>query len=211
EDPGVIATQSTHKQLAGFSQASQIHVRDAPYPREAVPDEPQAVQRDVHAAGIDVPVLSAVLQPRRQCADACRQGRPGAVGRYGEARYRGAQGGAPPVRRFPRSVRARHGRVSRQADEMGGCPDGGPGAGAGLLAADARRQVARLSQPRRRCGHGRPDEVHADHARHRHPHRQLREERHSRDDPRQLPPGEQRDPGEERSEQHPLPDDAGGG
>lgn len=29
EDPGIIATQSTHKQLAGFSQASQIHVRDS--------------------------------------------------------------------------------------------------------------------------------------------------------------------------------------
>lgn len=28
DDPGIIATQSTHKQLAGFSQASQIHVRD---------------------------------------------------------------------------------------------------------------------------------------------------------------------------------------
>jgi ornithine decarboxylase len=28
EQPGIIATQSTHKQLAGFSQASQIHVRD---------------------------------------------------------------------------------------------------------------------------------------------------------------------------------------
>lgn len=28
-DPGIIATQSTHKQLAGFSQASQIHVRDS--------------------------------------------------------------------------------------------------------------------------------------------------------------------------------------
>jgi ornithine decarboxylase len=28
EHPGVIATQSTHKQLAGFSQASQIHIRD---------------------------------------------------------------------------------------------------------------------------------------------------------------------------------------
>src|SRR6201999_481328 len=26
--PGIIATQSTHKQLASFSQASQIHVRD---------------------------------------------------------------------------------------------------------------------------------------------------------------------------------------
>ena len=25
KDPGIIATQSTHKQLAGFSQASQIH------------------------------------------------------------------------------------------------------------------------------------------------------------------------------------------
>ncbi|GLR66783.1 amino acid decarboxylase [Acidocella aquatica] len=29
EDAAVIATQSTHKQLAGFSQASQIHVRDS--------------------------------------------------------------------------------------------------------------------------------------------------------------------------------------
>lgn len=28
-DPGIIATQSTHKQLAGFSQASQIHVKDS--------------------------------------------------------------------------------------------------------------------------------------------------------------------------------------
>ncbi len=27
DDPGIIATQSTHKQLAGFSQASQIHVK----------------------------------------------------------------------------------------------------------------------------------------------------------------------------------------
>jgi ornithine decarboxylase len=27
--PGILATQSTHKQLAGFSQASQIHVKDA--------------------------------------------------------------------------------------------------------------------------------------------------------------------------------------
>lgn len=28
ESPGIVATQSTHKQLASFSQASQIHVRD---------------------------------------------------------------------------------------------------------------------------------------------------------------------------------------
>ena len=29
DDAGIIATQSTHKQLAGFSQASQIHVKDS--------------------------------------------------------------------------------------------------------------------------------------------------------------------------------------
>jgi ornithine decarboxylase len=29
EHPGIIATQSTHKQLAGFSQSSQIHVKDS--------------------------------------------------------------------------------------------------------------------------------------------------------------------------------------
>jgi len=27
DDPGIVATQSTHKQLAGFSQASQIHLK----------------------------------------------------------------------------------------------------------------------------------------------------------------------------------------
>jgi ornithine decarboxylase/arginine decarboxylase len=27
--PGILVTQSTHKQLAGFSQASQIHVKDS--------------------------------------------------------------------------------------------------------------------------------------------------------------------------------------
>ena len=35
KDPGLIATQSTHKQLAGFSQASQIHVRDAHIRKQA--------------------------------------------------------------------------------------------------------------------------------------------------------------------------------
>ena len=75
---------------------------------------------------------------------------------------------------------------------------------------DARRQVARLSPSRRRRGDGRSDEAHADDARHRHADRQVREERHSGDDPGQLPAREQRDPGKERPEQHPLPDDAGG-
>jgi ornithine decarboxylase len=39
DDPGIIATQSTHKQLAGFSQASQIHVRD-----EHIRDKPFRVE-----------------------------------------------------------------------------------------------------------------------------------------------------------------------
>ena len=135
KDPGIIATQSTHKQLAGFSQASQIHVRDCPHPRQAIPDQPQAVQRDVHAAGIDVAVLPAVLQPGRQCADACRQGRARAVGRHGEARHRGAQGGAQALRRLLRSVRAGRGQIPGQVGQVGGRADRRAGEGAGLLAA----------------------------------------------------------------------------
>jgi len=35
DHPGIIATQSTHKQLAGFSQASQIHVKDSHLGKQA--------------------------------------------------------------------------------------------------------------------------------------------------------------------------------
>ena len=44
KSPGIIATQSTHKQLAGFSQASQIHKRQ-PYSWPATPGRASPVQR----------------------------------------------------------------------------------------------------------------------------------------------------------------------
>jgi hypothetical protein len=51
--PTVFCTHSTHKLLAAFSQASYIHVRDG---RNAIPAS--ALQRNVHAARLDLAVLS---------------------------------------------------------------------------------------------------------------------------------------------------------
>ena len=41
EDPGILVTQSVHKQLAGFSQTSQIHKKDSHIKGEkrCLPDE----------------------------------------------------------------------------------------------------------------------------------------------------------------------------
>jgi ornithine decarboxylase len=54
-DPGIIATQSTHKQLAGFSQASQIHVRD-----EHIRGQPQRVN---HKRFNEMVMLQASTSP----------------------------------------------------------------------------------------------------------------------------------------------------
>lgn len=54
-DPGIIATQSTHKQLAGFSQASQIHVRD-----EHIRDRPYRVN---HKRFNEMVMLQASTSP----------------------------------------------------------------------------------------------------------------------------------------------------
>ena len=82
DDPGIIATQSTHKQLAGFSQAAQIHLKHR------------------HIAG----------QPRHVT----------------EQRHR-----------LPA-----HRRSARRA--LGGCADQGPAGRAAVLAAAARRALARV-------------------------------------------------------------------
>jgi ornithine decarboxylase len=55
DDPGVIATQSTHKQLAGFSQASQIHVRD-----EHIRDRPYRIN---HKRFNEMVMLQASTSP----------------------------------------------------------------------------------------------------------------------------------------------------
>ncbi len=67
--PGIVATQSTHKQLASFSQASQIH-RARPAHQGAAPaGGASPLQRRLHAVRLDLAVLSAVRLARRRRAD----------------------------------------------------------------------------------------------------------------------------------------------
>ena len=68
-DPGIIVTQSVHKQQAGFSQTSQIHKRQAHQGPEPLL-QPQALQQRLYAACLHQPVLSAVRRAGRQRQDA---------------------------------------------------------------------------------------------------------------------------------------------
>ena len=69
EAPGIIATQSTHKQLASFSQASQIHMQGPAHQRPEAARRASPLQRKLHAARLDLAVLSAVRLARRRRAD----------------------------------------------------------------------------------------------------------------------------------------------
>ena len=131
--PGIIATQSTHKQLASFSQASQIHIKDRHIKRPEAPGRASALQRELHAARLDLAVLSAVRLARCRRADDEGPLRRGAVGRHDPARHRTAQEdprGAPRVRgegdapRAPlvlRAVRARPRRDPRRRRAKAAC------------------------------------------------------------------------------------------
>ena len=144
DSPGIIATQSTHKQLASFSQASQIHRARPSHQGPAPPRRAPALQRRLHAARLDLAVLSAVRLARRRRADDEGPIGRGSVGRHDPARHRIAQeaaGGPARVRGegarsgaalVLRSVRARSRLDPRR------------GAGGG----DARRAVGeRLDRP----------------------------------------------------------------
>ena len=99
--PGIIATQSTHKQLASFSQASQIHVKDRHIKGQRRRVEHRRFNEMLHAARLDLAVLSAVRLARRRRADDEGPVGRGAVGRHDPARHRVAQEaarGAPRVR-----------------------------------------------------------------------------------------------------------------
>ncbi len=69
-DPGIIVTQSVHKQQAGFSQASQIHKKDSHIKGSAPLREPRPVQQRVHDAGLHKPVLSDLRLAGRERPDA---------------------------------------------------------------------------------------------------------------------------------------------
>jgi ornithine decarboxylase len=89
--PGIIATQSTHKQLASFSQASQIHVKDGHIRGQKRRVEHRRFNESFHAARVHVAILPAVrLARRRRADDEGTLGR-GPVGRHDPARHRAAQ------------------------------------------------------------------------------------------------------------------------
>ena len=154
--PGIIATQSTHKQLASFSQASQIHIKDRHIKRPEAPGRAPALQRELHAARLDLAVLSAVRLARRRRADDEGPLRRGAVGRHDPARHRTAQedprgpprirgeGGASRAPLVLRAVRARPRRDPRRRPATAPCTTS-PG----------RRSAPTSSRPTRATGSSR--------------------------------------------------------
>ena len=69
DDPGIFVTQSVHKQQAGFSQASQVHKKDAHIKGQTRYCQPSPLQQRVHDPGVHEPLLPALRLARRQCAD----------------------------------------------------------------------------------------------------------------------------------------------
>ncbi len=96
--PGIIATQSTHKQLASFSQASQIHIRDRHIKGQRRRVEHRPLQRELPAARLNVALLSDLRIAR--CRRTNDEGplRDDPLGRHGPARHRNPQKAArdPP-------------------------------------------------------------------------------------------------------------------
>ena len=108
EAPGIIATQSTHKQLASFSQASQIHVRDNHIKGQERRRRAPPLQRKRADARQHLAVLPAVRLARRRRPHDEGPVRRGAVGRHDPARDRDAQE-APPGEARVRADRDRAG------------------------------------------------------------------------------------------------------
>ena len=135
----MIATQSTHKQLAGFSQASQIHVRDA-----HIRDKPFRVNHKRFNEMFMLQASTSPFYPLFSSLDVNAQMHGDEAGRvlWDDAIKLGIEARKAvrqAARRVPRSVRARRRRAQRQDREVGGRADRRAGERAGILAARARR------------------------------------------------------------------------
>ena len=86
DSPGIIATQSTHKQLASFSQASQIHVKDSHLRGQDRYVGHRRFNEILPAIRLDIALLSAVRLARRRRADDEGPLRRRALGRHHPAR-----------------------------------------------------------------------------------------------------------------------------
>ena len=222
-----VGAQAGRGLLAGLAdpQARRAH------PRPAALRRAQALQRIVPDARLDLAVLPAVRLARRQRQGARGQGRRDAVGPLHRARAsRRARSSASSAATTQstgrdaagavvlRPLRARRGHDPRLAVHrgrhrraLGGPPDRGDQARAAVLELPSRRHVARLRGLRRRLRDGRPEQAHAADARHRPQDRRVSRLRRAGHRGRQLPARAARRAGEVRPQQHPVPDDAGGG
>ena len=153
KDPMVFATQSTHKLLAGISQASQVLVQDAADAQA----RPPPLQRGLPDAHLHQPAVRDHRQLRRGGGDD------------------GSRPAAPALVEESISEALDFRRAMRKVDEEFGKdwwfkvwgPDELADEGIGQrerLDAEGRRRVARLRRPGRRLQHARPDQVHHHHA-----------------------------------------------
>jgi ornithine decarboxylase/arginine decarboxylase len=100
EAPGIIATQSTHKQLASFSQASQIHMKDRHIRGQKRRVEHRRFNESFMQYASTSPFYPLFRLARRRRADDEGALGHGPVGRHHQARHRIAQKdprGAPRV------------------------------------------------------------------------------------------------------------------
>ena len=174
KDALIFATHSTHKLLAGISQASQIIVQES---RDAQARPPH-LQRGVPDAHVDVAAVRDHRVVRRVGGD------DGAARRHGAGRGVDHRGARLP----PRDAQGRR-RVGQGLVVQGlgpGAPRARGHRQARRLAAAREREVARLRQPRAGLQHPRPDQGDGDHAGARRV-GQVREDRHPGVDRHQVP------------------------
>jgi arginine/lysine/ornithine decarboxylase len=91
EAPGIIATQSTHKQLASFSQASQIHIKDRHITGQKRRVEHRRFNESFMQHASTSPFYPLFSIPRCRRTDDEGPLRRSAVGRHDPARHRAAQ------------------------------------------------------------------------------------------------------------------------
>ena len=231
EMPGLFSTQSVHKQGAGFSQASQIHKRD-----EHIRGQRRYVEHKRFNESFLMNASTSPFYPLFASLDVNAKIHEGKAGEMlwdrcielGIEARKKLREFVPLLRAdrqerrgavVLRSVRAGRRHDPRLAVHRGRRPTC-PGrtcrptsSSASSSAGTSTRQstLARLRGLRRRLRDGRSQQAHAADAGHRSPDRRVPGFRRPGDGRRQLPARTARRAGEVRSQQHPLPDDAGRG
>ena len=230
EMPGLFSTQSVHKQLAGFSQASQIHKRD-----DHIRGQKRYVEHKRFNESFMMNASTSPFYPLFASLDVNAKVHEGKAGEmlwdrcialgietrkklreFGD--YYARTGKTDREQWFfdpfvPDVVTIRGSAFTEDVTDvkLGEPPDGCDQAGAAVLEFPCRRRVARLRGLHRRLRDGGSQQARAADARDRSPDRRVPGLRRARDRGRQLPPRAACRSGEVRSQQHPVPDDPGRG